>query len=90
MTVHQNQVAGDFELPKTDLYEQIKFVCWGRPVSDVAAIATTMLISCLVLKTNSLEEALDLADKTFALTRGMIERDYNDLRKDVEQEPPRN
>lgn len=73
-----------------DLFQQVKFDCWGKPVRDVGSIAVSMLMSSLVLMSDHREHALEMADATFALMRRIIADDYEQLLDDVSKEPARN
>jgi hypothetical protein len=86
---HHVHIAAETTI-KGDLWEQIKFAAYGHSANDVGAIASGMLMQCLVLKSLNREHALMLADMTFTLMREIIERDYEQMVSDLAKEPPRN
>jgi hypothetical protein len=65
--------------PEDTLCEQVQLACWGHSVSDVAAMASGLLMQCLVLMGSSRQGALDAADASFAEMRAIIARDYEEM-----------
>ena len=69
---------------------EMQFLAWGRPVTDVAEAATTILMSCIVAYCKDREHAVKFAQLTGEKMAEAIERDYEHMREDVANDPKAN
>lgn len=70
---------------KLSLDEQVRLACWGHNISDVGAIAVNLVLHVIVQKTNTKDQALRLCDLTMQELRGIIERDYEQIHKEINE-----
>jgi plastocyanin len=65
------------------LGDQIKYVVYGHPLHDVAAVAVGLLMNVAVQITADKEEALRFLRSTLAKMHAVVDRDYDEMVKDL-------
>jgi plastocyanin len=69
------------------LGDQIKYVVYGYPLHDVAAVATGLLMHVSVQITKDKEEALRFLRHTLSQMHVVVDRDYEQIASDARQLP---
>jgi hypothetical protein len=67
------------------LEEQVRLACWGHNINDVGAVATILLMNCIVQVTPDKQKALEHCDRVHEKIREVIERDYEQMKKEINE-----
>jgi ketopantoate reductase len=80
-----NQTSSVPDRNKLSLDDQVRLACWGHNINDVGAIALNLVLHVLVQTTNTKDQALQLCDRTMKELREIIERDYEQIHKEINE-----